>query len=421
MIYPVLDTIPNFQKNPLHGIRTEATRSGLSPARETVFFPETAPEETVRLSFAFEDGSAAAMKEFFRARGGQRSPFYLPSWKNDLPPISGAEGETQLLVSWSDYAAELADATGDGRTKAVWLYQPGHGLFVAAVVTAGEPDAGQTLLTLDRYLQWDVNPITALCGFLRLCRFADESLRYNHLTADVAELSADFVTVAAARSESEDFEIAPISYSNFLGFSTATAEQEQTPPADARVALAMGPATLGTGGTNSDQWAAWVAADGLRIEKTTDEIVLPRTSGALTALISPGPVDTTHLALCFEGNGREMLAYESGQDEITLIRRLALSNASYTWEGRCPVLATLLDLLPTLDEDATPACYYIRDGDPSIYVRYASELFATERTAAVLPVRLIELRSAEILSGRIVLHGIDSAFRHVTITSPLYE
>jgi hypothetical protein len=424
--YAVFSVMPDFEKEPEYGTVNLVERINVSPAPDTALFPQTTPDLTFNFEFAMEVQDLRTVKKFFLDRGGRNEPFYLPSWRADLPAVSGASGASLITVLSPGYpAAHFGGSTrADGRGRQIFIWQPGEDLFTTAVVGAEELLHGNVELSLSGWLPFTVNAKTAIIGFLHLARFEEDQLDYEHLLSTEATATIRFRGIRAWNGEESVLTVEPVTVeTDWLGFESATIEAEDAPPADERVSYSLGPAVYETPEfPQTAEWAAWVNPDGIRFTDTLDigGQVTPDGSGSLTALAT-GFVNTEHLSLCFLNNAQEAIAYQLTATGIRVSAHTVGSPVHFNFTGLDPVIVWLGNLSPGLGEDADFICYYRLAGENILYCRLSRDGFATEHVAARLPVKLLKLKGARISEGRILLDCLDTGFRHVTLTSPEYE
>lgn len=425
MIYPVFELIPDFSDPPEYGTLTAVERAGLSPAQDVAFFPHTQPEHTFSFQFVFTTAAdIRAMKAFFLDRAGRTKPFYLPSWRNDLPAYTGAAGSNLLTVVADYELGDHADAAG----RQVFIWQPGKALFVSSVVSATPGVSGRVELNLTRFLPFTVDATTAVIGYVHLVRFSEESLQYDHLSASVATVDAKFQTVRQWTGEEDSFSIERLDIATaggtLRGFLTAEATVAEVSPADSRTAYANGPAALETGESYpmTTAWAAWINSDGIRLQEADpfDQSV-PDAGGVLTNLVS-GFIDTEHLSLCFNGaTGWDSLAYQRTATAIRLWIKVFAGPLAINFDGLDPCLFNTGQLDGSITgEDAVIACYYRKPDSNRLYVRTTGDLFAAEHVAAVLPVRPVKLKRVFEDGATAKLEFLDASMRRVVLTSAAY-
>lgn len=408
--YPTLDIRPDFDTAPVYGVLTPQERSGLSPAADTAFFPQEQIDSTFGFRFVFlTREECRAFKAFFLSRGGQLAPFYLPSWQNDLPAISGTAGSNLLTVSAEDYAAaHLGSGThGDDYGRQIFVWQPNETLFVSPVVGASEATPGETVLDLAGFLPFEVDAATAIIGFLYLAKFDEEELNFDHLTSAVATVDVKFRSCRQWSTEVLTLAIARLDHTPALGFTAAEITIAEPVPRDTRVAKAPG-------------FEAWVNTDGIRFKASALEysISIPDGSGAFSDGIV-GFVDTQHLSMTFDPDGVEAFAYQLNDTTFRIVTGGG-DTVNVDITGLDPLLCSNIDVDGSIASgDQTNFCYYRKANDSGLYVRIGGG-FGTETKIANLPVRPLKLKRIYADGLTFKLEYVDAHFRTVTLTSAAY-
>lgn len=426
--YPVFELVPDFTEAPEYGTITAVERSGLSPALDVAFFPQTQPEHTFAFQFTLTTlAEVRRMKAFFRDRCGRTKPFYMPSWRDDLPAFTGADGSNFLTVTAAFEFGEHADAPG----RAIFIWQPGQDLFVSRVVGFTPLLHGRVELNLASFLPFGVDPLTAVVGYAHLCRFSDDDLQFDHLSASVAGLLVKTQSVRQWTSEEETFSVERLDITTgggtVRGFVSAEATVDEVEPAESRTAYANGPAVIETPEVYpmTTGWVAWVSPDGIRLQEAAapppfSQTIPDPAAGALTDLVA-GHVSTEHLALCFCLNGWDVLAYQNSATSIRLWLKVFAGPGSHDFAGLDPVLCDTGQLDGGIEgEDSIVACYYRKAESNTLFVRTSGDLFATEHVAAILPVRPLKLKRVFEDGATFKLEFLDASMRRVILTSAEY-
>lgn len=413
--YPVFTIRPDFTEPPVYGVSNMVERAGLSAAIDTAFFPQTFPDMTFSFNFAFTSGAAAReLKTFFRSTAvGKLRPFYLPSWRSDLPcgpsaDGAGNAGDTKVSVFCAAYAnTHLSTNPPDHFGRSIFIWQPGEELYTSAVVAAEQITQGHAVLTVTEFLPFTVDPSTAIIGFCHLAHFDTDELTTDHLTSEAATAAAKFRAQREYSSELVPLSIARIDHAPYVGFVSAVQVSDAAVPNDSRVAYATG-------------YNAWVNTDGIRLA-TGDPFdrSVPDNGGALSDLAN-NFTDTDHVSLTFDPDGDHVLAWQSGPAEFTLA--LHPSDPVYqTHEGIDPVLASDLTVNLSLEAgEQTNAVYYRKPSDSNLYMRLGPG-YETEHIAAVLPVRPLKLKRVTDNGDRtLTLEYLDAQFRTTRIKSAQY-
>jgi hypothetical protein len=413
--YEIFPSVPDFTDPPKYGVSNLVDRAGLSAAIDTAFFPQTFPDLTFQFQFAFSTAEdSRELKTFFRRMGGKLRPFYVPSWRSDLPCGPGADdagtaGDTKISVFCEDYAATYLDSTDpDHFGRQLFVWQPGEDLFTAAVVSSEQLTQGHAVLTVSRYLPFTIDPTTAIIGFLHLAHFNDDEIMFNHMTTAAATSEAKFRAQREFSAEILTLAIAQIDRSPFLGFDAAAQVSDAAIPADNRIAYA-------------DTFNAWANSDGIRLAAGDPyDVALPDGSGSLSGLAETF-IDTEHISLSWDADGEHVLAWQSSETEFTV--GVGPSDPILqTFTGLDPLLCTNLNVDGSIGGgEQTNAVYYRKPADTNLYMRIGPA-FGTEYVAAALPVRPIKLkRIFEDLEARtLTLEYLDAQFRTTRITSAAY-
>ena len=436
--YPVFDIVPDFTDPPTYGVTNVVERASLSPAIDAAFFPQHTPDQSFAFNFAFTAAAdSRAMKDFFRDRGGRMAPFYLPSWRADLPAITGvagsnSSGDTKITVEAEDYNATHLDGTaGDHYGRQIFIWQPDEDLFTASVVAATQDTSEHAVLTLSKFLPFTVDIKTAIIGFLHLAHFDADDLSFDHLTSAAATMDAKFRAARESSDETPTLAVTrvdldgPDGADTIKGFATATVAAGVSDPPDTRVAWGNGPAVLhtiasplfGTG------WTAWANGDGIRIKTAAApppfSQSVPDGTGTLSGLVA-GFIDTEHISLSFTRNAWEAIAYQRTATAIRIWLKQFAGPVAYNFDGLDPVLANSGEFGLSDPENAVVICYYRKPSDSRLYARFSTDLYAIEYTAAALPLRPIKLIRAYKSGLTVKLEYLDAHFRTVTLTSAAY-
>jgi hypothetical protein len=123
---------------------------------------------------------------------GQLTPFWMPSWMNDLPLAEDlSTGETEMIVKAMGYAANMLDHPA---RQFVALMQ-GSAIYYREVLDAVAGDPGTEVITLDSALPEDLIAARAQISFLTLVRqSSDESPILWH-TTQCAEWTLETVEI----------------------------------------------------------------------------------------------------------------------------------------------------------------------------------------------------------------------------------
>lgn len=408
MIYPVFTVQPDFHREPEYGAVTDVQRAGLSPARDTAFFPEDEPVSTFSFTFAaLTLAEARAIKAFFLARAGRTEPFYLPSWRPELPSPAGTIGENVLTITAEDY--DLGDHA-DYHTRQIWIMEPGEALFYSEVVAAADAGGGEWELNLASFLPFTLTD-KAIAGFLHLARFEEDEIAYDHASAAIMEAEIQFRSVRQWSGEPASFTVEQIDLAledaTLMGFVSGVVEDAEVTPYDSRLAHAEG-------------WDAWVNGDGIRriLSGTPYATAVPSATGALSAL-TPAFVDTQHLSMTFDPDGLHMLAWQHSATEFRIARDPS-DPVFANHAGLDPLISSNVEVDATVSSGTqTNFVYYRKAGDPRLYVRRGTG-FNTESVAAVLPSLPLKLKRVYADGSFLKLEYLDSHFRRVTLTSAAY-
>lgn len=410
LLFPVFPVIPDFETAPRYSVGGTADKMAVAPAEAFVTFPTTEPERIFGFSFVLDTrAEILALKSFFSERGGRCRPFYLPSWRDDLTIQSGS-GDS-LVVD----PVTIPEAHGDHFSRAVFVYHEGavHVTRWIRATTTGT----ETTFQLEDALPWTVTPGEDMAGWAHLARFADDRLAWKHRLPDCAELTIAFRAGRHWTGVPTSGAVEPLVFSRSPGFAAFAAVEDALAPIDYRVAYAMGPATLHTAGALNSRWAAWPDASGagIRLKKTAGGIIRPDGTGTLSSLTGIDD-DAERLALAFDHAGNEYIAFQDGA--TISVHWLDGTERFEDFTGLDPVLANnfFTDTgMPT--GEAEVVCFYRKPGANVLFARYASDDFAEEHVAALLPFAVMELRGLAESDWTTLLFA-DAAFRLATLSTP---
>ncbi len=417
--YSVLALVPDFNTVPQYGASTaqDMVRNAYGPA--FVGFPQVRPDLSFKFAFTLTSVEEIdGLEEFFRACSGRAHPFYLPSWRRDLPDAVGSAGSHYLTVDLTDYTADhLTDPAtrADHWGRQLFIWQPGHALWTDRIVSATE-DEGLTVLDLERPLPFSVDPEISVCGWLHLARFAEDELTWEYLVPDVASLSITFQGLRQHVDIEQELAVTEIQQYAQRGFILASQAVAPALPASNRWSTALGPDVIGTPQVDpfTEAWVVWEEDGDLRI-KAGSSITYPDTSGTLSSLTG-GDVRSTALSLAFNADAEEVIAIEKpGTVE------LRHAGGTVTFPGRSPVLVQNRLIYPAmLEADCDVVCYYIKPGEARIFTRFERDAYATERVAARLPVLPLELKASTAAGNIHTLELLDVRFQRVRLVSPSF-
>lgn len=402
--YPVLAVMPDFSKPPVYGVQVahDTLANAFGPAR--VAFPQEQADTT--FAFAFTLTSAAEIDEleaFFTDRCGRARPFYLPSWRQDLPQASAAAGDRKVSVAVADYKARhltYPQTRPDHYGRQIFIWQPGQELFTSAVVGASPLDTG-TRLQIETPLPFAVDPRLAVCGFAHLARFSEDELNWKFMTPGTAALEVRFRGIRQHQDLAKNWTIGALQLYASPGFRTAAVDGSPPTPATNREAFAPGP--------GGQTWAAWQEAGAIRTGQLLS-VSYPATGGTVSPR-SGGDVSTTHMALAYDKTNQQVIALQKGENV-----ELRTPGGTFTFEGHTPLLINNQLISLSVDSAATDVvCYYIKPGVPVIYARFERDAWAVERIAARLPFRVLALKRTYVQSGVQIMEAMDESFRRAIL------
>ncbi len=411
LLFPVFPVIPDFETAPRYSVGAEADKMAITAAPAFVTFPTLEPDRIFGFSFVLDTrAEILALKSFFTERGGRCRPFYLPSWRDDLTIQSGS-GDSLVV----DPLTIPGTIHADHYARTVFVHHAGavHVTRWIRATTTGT----ETTFQLESALPWTLTPGEDMAGWAHLARFADDRLAWKHRLPDCAELTIAFRAGRHGTGVPTSGAVEPIAFNRSPGFAAFAAVEDTLEPIDYRVAYAMGPATLNTPGALNSRWAAWPDAGGagIRLKKTTGEIIRPDGTGTLSSLTGIDD-DAERLALAFDHDGNEYIAFQDGP--VISVHWLDGTEQSEDFTGLDPVLANnfFTDTgMPT--GEAEVVCFYRKAGANVLFARYASEAFAVEHVAALLPFAVLELRGLAEDDWTTILFA-DAAFRLATLSTP---
>lgn len=139
---------------------------------------------------------ALAMLDVFIRCRGRAGEIYIPTWGNDLPPVTSVSGSTirfSGLDVFETYAGDKAHAAILIRDKSGKLYP--------REITAITAQAGNTLLQVHAGLPVAASQIAEI-SWLFVARFAQDTFTIEWTTTEVANLTLSFTTLANLAVES---------------------------------------------------------------------------------------------------------------------------------------------------------------------------------------------------------------------------
>lgn len=428
MIYPVLATVPDFTTDPKQGLVEAQDKLAIAMGRGRVAFPNLQPDHVFAFKFTLDSlAEIRAVKQFFAGRGGRAHPFYLPTWRNDLPAQSGNFASTLLTVSATDYEADHLtepDTRPDHYGRQIFVWQPNQALFTTRVISATESTPGTTVLDLEQTLPFTINPATAVCGFLHLARFLDDRISWDHSLPDIASAELKFRGI---RQHITVTQTNPVEGTQIFGLQplvSVTQSPEPSEPSDNRAAYAAGPINLHASQDELyfTRWAVWTYDRKVRIKRlATGEITFPDSSGTTSGLFGSTTVATDHITLAFDQNAWEVIAYQKTAGTIELRQFFNSEVTVRTWEGIDPVLVFDQLIDPNLEDgDSDVVCYYLKPGKNLLFVRIQRENFGTERIAAQLPLRPLALKRSWMADQKQHIELLDAGFRKAVIETDEY-
>jgi hypothetical protein len=144
---------------------------------------------------AVSRAEALALLDIFVRAKGRAGEIFVPTWGNDLPPIT-AVGTSSLRMAGTDfydaYNGDLAHKTILIRTKS--------GELLPREITAFSNSGGNTTLTLDTALGITLSDVD-IVSWMFVARFAADALTIDWRTNGVANIAMSFVTLANLASE----------------------------------------------------------------------------------------------------------------------------------------------------------------------------------------------------------------------------
>ncbi len=429
MIYPVLDLVPDFSTAPQYGLAMAQDKLAIGEGRQRVAFPAIQRDHVFNFTFLLDTlAEVRKLKRFFNERGGRTHPFYLPSWRNDLPPIGGALASTLLTVQATDYEEDhlTEPATRpDHYGRQIFIWQPGEDLFTSRVISATE-DGDETTLDLENTLTFTVDPAKAICGFLHLARFLDDRLSHEQPRPEICTTAIKFRGIRQHIAITQTNPVGELSQYASLGFVSITQDPAPAEPSDNRAAYASGPLNLhySQDALYFTRWAAWTHNRQIRLKRLpAGEITFPDASGVSSALFGATQVNTDHLTLAFDQNGWEVIAYQKTLTTIELRQFYDSATTIRTWEGLDPILVFNQLIDPNIETgDSDVVCYYIKPNSNTLFYRFQRDDFGTEYVAAHLPARPITLKRIYIEDGFQYFEFLDAGFRRAVMKSaPLPE
>lgn len=426
--YPVFSTVPDFSTAPQYGLQTGHDRLAIAQGRARVAFPNKQPDRVFGFAFTLETATEIrSVKEFLRDRGGRTHPFYLPSWRNDLPPLAGTVGSNLLTVSAEDYeATHLTEPAtrADHYGRQIFVWQPGEDLHTTRIIGATEPTTATTVLDIEDLLPFTIDPAKAIVGFCHLARFMEDRLDWEHWSDTAAKTTIKFKGIRQHNDIGQSNPVADFDFYGSLGFHSVTQAAQAVEPNDSRIGYAAGPYNLHNSQDELYQtrWAAWLFEGAMRLrKKPTGSISLPDSGGATSALFTGANITTDHITLAFDQNGWEVIAYQKTATTIELRQFFNFETTIRTWDGIDPVLVYNQLLDPNLEDgDSDVVCYYLKPGNSTLYARFQRENFLIENTVTLLPLRPLALKRTWIEGQIQYLELMDAGFRSAILQTDSY-
>lgn len=426
LIYPVLSLMPDFTKDPAYGLDMPHDPLAIAEGRIRVSFPSVQPDRVFGFEFTFDTlAEIRDLKRFFLGRGGRAHPFYLPSWRTDLPPVSGTVGSLSLNVEAEEFAAaHLDDTRPDHYGRQLFIWQPGETLWTERIVAAADAGGGITTLDLETPLPFTINPDLAIIGFCHLARFQEDRLDWKHWRPELARVAIRFRGIRQHNLNTQTNPVARLDYYGSLGFVSVTQSPVDTEPSTNRSAYAAGPVNLhySQDAYYFTRWACWVQGKRVRLKRlATGEIVHPDTGGGVSGLFTGVDVVTDHISLCFDQNAWETIAWQKTPGTIQLRRFFNSATDIVEWPGIDPVLVYNQLMDPNLESgDADTVCYYLKPNSNFLFVRFQRENFGTENIAALLPLRPLALKRTWIEDQIQFVEILDAGFRSAILKTATY-
>lgn len=222
LYYPVFDFVPDFASEPEYSYVTEQEPVAIAQGTGRAVFPHQQTERRFVFQFTLDVlADIRRAKEFFRARSGMAHPFFLPSWRNDLPYVSGAVGQYALTVAHGTYTSLLTGAYEDHYARQLFIWHPGQPVFISRIVAWSDPVAGQTLLDLEFPLPF--TPAAAsIIGWCHLSRFDEDRLQWQHAHPTAATTKITCMSVRHWQDAELTGTTVRLDNGNFLGFVSYT-------------------------------------------------------------------------------------------------------------------------------------------------------------------------------------------------------
>lgn len=430
LYHPILTDEPDFTTAPRYGINVPSERLNANASRDIATFVTLQDDLLITLTMALDSPREIFdFMEFFRERGGQAMPFYLPSWRADILLAGTAAAGAQMVpIAGTGYeAAHLTGTPEDWPGRQVWIWHPEHGLFaerVLRVVTDGE---GVEHLDLDGPLPWDLTE-DCFAGFCYLARFAEETLQWDFSMENVAAVDVGFRCTRAWTTVERTNDVEQVDQYASLGFVTISSFRSDNTPVDPitnRVSFTDGPFTLHepVDGYYAKRWAAYPSSDGagVRMRKVTaGPVWLPAAAGTLSELFDETP-DTDHLTWCFDQTAFEVVAYQMDAGTVEVRHFFNGDIEIVSWAGRDPIVIWNYQLDPIMDVgDSDVVAYYIKEGQGRLFARFQRDNFGTEYVIAHLPVEPLALKRGFYEDRHYLLEFLDTGFRTVRMTSAVY-
>lgn len=433
--YPTLTTIPDFSKDPGRRIIFAQEMRSVSHAPKVAVFPQRQPDHVFTFQFVLDTAAEIrGLQRFYREQGGATSAFWMPSWCDEIPWVTGPLGSVTVNPG-TGYAEEHLDETpGDHYGRQLWAWHPDHGLHTSRILRAVTLGDGRERLDLEFPLAY-LPDFKTIIGWSHLCRFANNEIEWKYLVPSVA--SAE-IQIRSARASNDIEQSNALAHEGIgaitLPFASAAQTVAATDPPNQRTAYSLGPfnRALSEDGEYQIRWTAWIDPTGrVRIKKLpTGYIWLPDSTGTTTGLFPAAlPSSIRHLTLCFDQNGFECIAYQKTADTFE-IRRFVSTVLSIEgpFAGTDPILYWNWMLSPLQEVgDSDVICYYL-NLKKQLCARLQRDNFDTEHVLGELPFVPLGLRRAyhadvdvEGDTRRLFyLEALDAGWRNATLISAPY-
>lgn len=412
--YRALEIVPDFTDPPVGGVYVPRSDTAISAGEIFSRWPgRNARTQTFQFSLRGPT-EVRALRSFIAKVRGSWEPFFVPSWTRDFGSSGTvAAGDTTMTID-RDPSAWTATDRPDTFGRTVYVYTPARGLHVARVRSAANNGDGTWTLTIARPFPWAADLSKCLTGVAWFAHFAGDDYEWRHITPDRAIVELGVIEGRNTRAGAGEYAIEPVEIYETEPFDTLVEEDADPWTNDARTMTCLGPDEWGTAQdlNFSNPWTFTLAAGTLLV-----------TSGAEaeTSVAFDGTDATDMISGAFDALGKEAVAWQKDFETIRLRWYQAGTPTAIEISGRTPVLFqnwTMNGAISAGDGDVV--LFYLRPGESKVFTRAQRDAFATERVAAILPVRPLALLGNDTEGQTHILRAISAHHTRLEIRSEPY-